>query len=369
MYRDLTITGFRGFKHFTMSGLGRVNLLVGTNNSGKTSVLEALLMLIGHGTPIVLGAGFFVRGELSGAEESEENQSVFAVAHLFHGHVADSGSEFSLSALNDLVHERLTARILAQPPAGQARPKHGPARMHRSVRWMQIRFEGKDSCEDGILLTHQGDWISEDHDRVLTQFKKDPGYAGAAIVEFVTTRFASNQEMLSMLGKVLLNPEEQQVVEALRIIEPRLDGVAAVPIARRPNTVPDKAGIFVKLRGVERRVPIGSLGDGIWRLLGIALSLVSARGGFLLIDDIDTGLHYTVMADMWKMVQETARKLNVQVFATTHSRDCVEALASIARPEASDGSEVSIQRIEPERAIAYSESEIVAAAERGIEVR
>ncbi|HRI51870.1 MAG TPA: AAA family ATPase [Pseudomonadota bacterium] len=369
MYRDLTITGFRGFKHFTMSGLGRLNLLVGNNNSGKTSVLEALLMLMGHGDPMGLGISFLTRGEVSGEELSEEHRPVFACSHLFHGHVADSGSEFSFSALNDLVHERFTARIQAQPPAGQSRPTRGPARMQRNVRWLQIRFEGKEPFEDGMLLTHQGDWISEDLDRVLDQGKKEPGYPGAANIEFITTRFLSNQEMIAELGKVLLNPAEQQVVEALRIIEPRLDGVAAVPPARRLNSVPDKAGIFVKLRGMERRVPIGSLGDGIWRLLGIALMLVAARNGFLLIDDIDTGLHYTVMADMWKMVQETARRLNVQVFATTHSRDCVEALASIARPETSDGSEVSIQRIEPERAIAYSESEIVAAAERGIEVR
>lgn len=366
MYRDLTITGFRGFEHFTMSGLGRLNLLVGTNNSGKTSVLEALLMLICHGNPIILGSGFLTRGELSSDEEGEENRPGLAFAHLFHGHVADGGSEFSLSAHNDLALERLTARILAQQPAGQALPKRGLGRMHRSVRWLQIRFEGKDSSEDCILLTPQGDWISEDFDRVVDQHKKEPDFAA---VEFITTRFLSNREMTTELGKVLLNPAERLVVEALRIIEPRLDGVAAVPVARRLNNDSDKAGIFVKLRGMERRVPIGSLGDGIWRLLGIALMLVSARNGFLLIDDIDTGLHYTVMADMWKMVQQTARLLNVQVFATTHSRDCVEALASIARPEASDGSEVSIQRIEPERAIAYSESEIVAAAERGIEVR
>jgi AAA15 family ATPase/GTPase len=110
------------------------------------------------------------------------------------------------------------------------------------------------------------------------------------------------------------------------------------------------------------------MGDGIWRLLGIALSLVTTRGGVLLIDEIDTGLHYSVLVDMWRLVLETARSLDVQVFATTHSRDCYEALAAVAEP---GRNEISLQRIERGKAsaIAFSEAEIRQAAERGLEVR
>lgn len=117
-----------------------------------------------------------------------------------------------------------------------------------------------------------------------------------------------------------------------------------------------------------QRIPIGSMGDGIWRLLGIALALVQARGGVLLVDEIDTGLHYSVLIDMWRLVFETARQLDVQVFATTHSRDCYEALAAVTEP---DRTEISLQRIErgKREAIAFSEVEIRQAAERGLEVR
>ena len=117
-----------------------------------------------------------------------------------------------------------------------------------------------------------------------------------------------------------------------------------------------------------KRVPIGSMGDGVWRLLGIALSLVRAERGILLIDEIDTGLHYSVLVDMWRLVYETAKRLEVQIFATTHSRDCYEALASVAEAGRYD---ISLQRIERGKplAIAFSEAEIVQAAERGIEVR
>jgi AAA15 family ATPase/GTPase len=129
--------------------------------------------------------------------------------------------------------------------------------------------------------------------------------------------------------------------------------------------------MVVRLSDHKRRIPIGSMGDGIWRMLGIALSLVNARGGTLLIDEIDTGLHFSAMENMWRLVKETATRLDVQVFATTHSRDCYEALAAISRPDVFENSDISIQRIErgKQQATFFTEQEIVIAAESAIEVR
>ncbi len=66
------------------------------------------------------------------------------------------------------------------------------------------------------------------------------------------------------------------------------------------------------------------------RLLGVALALVNASDGVLLIDEIESGLHYTVQADMWRLIFRVAHRLNVQVFATTHSWDCIEAFQKAA---------------------------------------
>ena len=74
---------------------------------------------------------------------------------------------------------------------------------------------------------------------------------------------------------------------------------------------------------------------------------------------------------MWKLIYKTAKRLNMQVFATTHSRDCYESLAVLCREQVGEGSDITIQRIEKGRrgAVGYSEQEIVTAAERGMEVR
>ena len=113
------------------------------------------------------------------------------------------------------------------------------------------------------------------------------------------------------------------------------------------------------------------MGEGITRLLFLVLNLVESEGGYLLIDEIDTGLHYSVMVKMWKLVVETARRLDIQVFATSHSLDCVQALAGLYESEPDVRNDISLHRIEKgaEVSIRYSADEILSAARRQVETR
>ncbi len=187
---------------------------------------------------------------------------------------------------------------------------------------------------------------------------------------FIATGSTSADMVVSLFGRVVLTPEEDRVIDSLKTIEPAVERIATKG-KEAPSSRGARGGIFVKCSGVDQPIPIGSLGDGVWRMLGLALALVDTKNGVLLIDEIDTGLHFTVMSDMWKLVAETAKRLNVQVFATTHSRDAVDSLAAISRADANGDSSVTIQRLERDkgRAVAFTEQEIVVAAERGIEVR
>jgi predicted ATP-dependent endonuclease of OLD family len=112
------------------------------------------------------------------------------------------------------------------------------------------------------------------------------------------------------------------------------------------------------------------MGDGMWRMLAMAIAIARSAGGMLLVDEIDTGLHYTVMSDMWRLVFGAARELDVQVFATTHSFDCIQSLAEVC-VNGDPHDHVTLQRIESggPKAVPYSEAEIAQAAKRNIEVR
>ena len=195
-----------------------------------------------------------------------------------------------------------------------------------------------------------------------------------APIRFITAASLMPDAVVELFEQVVLTPDEDFVIEALRVIEPSIERIATSGTERRVgsfNRVGDRGGLLVRCVGVRDRIPIGSMGDGIWRILGLALTLARTAGGILLIDEIDTGLHYSVMGRMWKLIHETAKKHNIQVFATTHSRDCVESLAAVCRDDISENSEVTIQRVEraATRSVAYTEQEIIAVADRGMEVR
>lgn len=176
--------------------------------------------------------------------------------------------------------------------------------------------------------------------------------------------------MIELFDQVVLTPEEDLVTEALQAIEPSIERIASVASERYKYTE-SRGGFVVRLANGDQRIPIGSMGDGIWRMLGIALALVNARGGVLLIDEIDTGLHFMTLTDMWKMVWKTAKRLNVQVFATTHSSDCWTSLATIANADHPSEEGISIHRLEKGKStsVVFTERQIAIAAEREIEVR
>jgi AAA15 family ATPase/GTPase len=112
-----------------------------------------------------------------------------------------------------------------------------------------------------------------------------------------------------------------------------------------PFREPDRRTIpIIRMSGIDEPIPLRSLGDGMQRVLGIILALVNAKDGMLLIDEFENGLHYSVQPDIWRLLFKVAHRLNVQVFATTHSWDCIEAFQKAAVEDA--GEEGMLIRLE-----------------------
>ena len=381
MLKSLTLENYRGFHRFELHDLGRVNLIVGTNNAGKTSVLEAVHILEALGEFGPIWSTLSRRGE-DFFEESEASRTRYIdVRRLFHGHEAIVDSRLSLNAETDQGHDQFTALITEPTPDEQAdaspllenfEPESvselPPLATALALRWKNTQTKADVSAT--VDMTRRGG-IASNAVRNLargTESQRIP-------IRLITASSLSPDTVGELFDQVVLTPDEDFVTEALRIIEPSIERIASTGTDRgRPTysrTIGYRGGLFVRCSSIGDRIPIGTMGDGIWRLLGLALALARTEGGILLVDEIDTGLHYEVMENMWKLVNETAKRHNIQVFATTHSRDCYESLAAVCRDSVSENSEVTIQRVErgKTRSTAYSEQEIIAAAQRGMEVR
>ena len=364
MYSSIRINGYRALDSFRLDGLGRVNLLVGKNRCGKTSILECVELLRSPGNSRVLGSILGRRGEF-GYRGDEDRQAHLDVTRLFANRVlrsevsieADRVSTTDPSVWND----KVTVSV-------------------KEMRDYESGLEEQDrNGDDGILVLRMN-W-SDPADEFETRITPD-GFLpfpdrmmrvrneSRKAVQFIGTNGMSAMEVIRLFDELVLTENEEHVTQALCTIDPKVERIALVVTERWPSFHEVPSGVFLKLRGVANRAPIGSAGDGMWRMLGLALALTNAKGGVLLVDEIDTGLHYSIMGNMWRMVSKQANALDVQVFATTHSHDCYQSLATIVEPVSST-SQVTIQRIDPRRgqAVAFSDGDIIVAAERGIEVR
>lgn len=129
--------------------------------------------------------------------------------------------------------------------------------------------------------------------------------------------------------------------------------------------------MYLGKKNEKSRTPIGCFGEGVQRLFGLAVALSTAKSGILLVDEIDTGLHHSVLADMWKLVIATAIKNDIQVFATTHSLDCLRGLNEACERNPEYASEISLQTIDRSLncSISGDAKDLKSAMNLGVEVR
>jgi AAA15 family ATPase/GTPase len=173
----------------------------------------------------------------------------------------------------------------------------------------------------------------------------------------------NNEEYLSALyDKITLTDLENSVVEGLQIIEPDIERLAFVS-----GKTGEGRHAVVKMKG-NGIYPLSEMGDGINRILHIILSLVNAENGFLLIDEIENGLHYSALEQLWKVIFVLSEKLNVQVFATTHSVDCIQSFA--LHPDEENKNYFRLDKVDGEITVEdYSSEELKIAVQNDIETR
>ena len=131
-----------------------------------------------------------------------------------------------------------------------------------------------------------------------------------------------------------------------------------------------RAKALMSTHPIIHRVLMESQGAGAARLEQIVLRMAAARSGLLLIEEFEKSLHHSIQQGAWQLVFRMARELNVQVIATTHSRDAIESFGKAAGPEAQDGLLIRLTRRHSRTFVTtFTPDELKTAARHGIEVR
>lgn len=368
MISSFRIEGFRGFQDFPMGDLGRVNLFVGANNSGKTSLLEALYLLASRADPLMLAKVLRRRGEVVMDRSPSRDRDLPEVdaSRLFFGHKCQADARFQLSATNRESRQSLTATVVAltveERSSMRMRSGEPPT--------FSLRLKGSPQpIASDIPLDASGAFSAIDVDRRLEVSVARPN------VLYITAQPMHGADLVAMWNNISLTSDEDFVIDALQSFGDKIKRIAPQTPFQHLGRGADQFGFVIKHLDSSDRVPIGSMGDGLWHLLSIAIAITQCRNGILLVDGIDKNLDVSAMSCMWKMIISAAKALDIQVFATTHSSDCVRSLAQQSE-ELLAGLEhspdpVVLQRIERDRskATSYTPRQIQIANDQLIDLR
>jgi len=375
MQNSLDIKKYRNLKELTINSLGRVNLITGKNNTGKSTLLEAIAIYATKGDLSLINQLLEERGENTKAiSETSKNPiqaNIKIFSSLFYNRVVgfDIVDAISIGSIeNTLFGEKLSSEdsvFLRFVKYIDDIGKDEQGNTTRKRRFFQDNSDTTENYKIGFEIK-SGDYsyvLSLDDDRVYRRFIMSPFKNN---VQIVRTRNIDKDINGGLFDNIALTDKEQNVINALKIIEPLTERIAFVEeTSRRRSAV-------IKLSGSQNILPLQSMGDGINRILTIILALVNSDNGYLLIDEFENGLHYTVQEKLWTIIFQLSKELNIQVFATTHSEDCIRGFQSAlnSQESLSDG---KLIRLNNENGIIkqveFDAKELKTADEQDIEIR
>lgn len=322
MIKKLTIQNFRSHRQVVLENCGQVNILLGRNNTGKTAILEAILMLC---FPPNAREVLILLNDQRGYKPSDENYELWDsyFNSWDHSHVISLNAEETPAYSNFSLG--ICQNLSITPLMGSASPVTSG-----SV------IEGQDVLDktQGLVFNYQYEDGAIER-RVTTLKRKTnrslPPKAQKILdrispIAFIPSKGIANpQDEAERFSRLEKANRQQEVEEALRAVEPRLKRLTVLASGQSSMVYGDL--------GEGHLIPVALMGEGMVRMLSIATAMANNKGGIVLIDEIENGLHYSVLPSLWEMIFKTAQALNVQVFAATHSDECLQAASQVAQAQ------------------------------------
>ena len=355
MFSSIRVRNFRALRDLKVAPLRRINLIAGENNSGKSSLLEAIFLLACAGNPqtavnpnvirgIDSGVGVSLAGMLPVGERTPWKE-IFSDLDMSRtieitGHYPPIGQlEVKITS------ERPTTTEISLGGAGDV-----PITNLRNERALIFRYIGPDGTrvEGHIRMKGQGIEISQ------------PAIDVPFNATILSSRIGNTQEDAMRLGKLRTQKRSHLLLEALRVVEPNLQSIEDSSASGTPMIWGDV--------GLSELIPLPVMGEGMTRIARLVLAISSSQSGVVLVDEVENGLHHKVLPKVWEVVDTAAKQFDTQIFATTHSGECIQAAH-----ESLDGDDFRLHRLEIVDSVlgsaTYTPEAISAAIKHDLEVR
>lgn len=307
-FQSVAIKNFRSFHQLKLSRLKRINIIGGYNGVGKTALLETLFFFLDRRDPTALIKPLSWRriveggGTIDPAQFFRDPQADEAEVECVH-----RGGKTKIELKRELPPPNVSVSI-----ASGLRPA-GFGTADTSQKGMSIKSYDRAGAllESAFLLPASNGAIGN-----ISKSSELP-LPTAQILSIATRGQA--QETSTRLSALVKQRKIEELLTALRALVPDLKGIQTLQEGAAPQIYAEIGNDFL---------PVQYLGDGFQNLFQTLLGVMNATDGVLLLDEIDAALHYSKIAEIWAIIAKMADVYNCQIFATTHSRECINSAAA-----------------------------------------
>ena len=326
MLESITVKNFKGIKTLEIEHLSKLTLIGGKNNCGKTSLMEAMFMQFDRMNPHIT-----IRQSLARGVSVTPTEPEFMWAPIF--------NEFNLSKKIAIESKFNGKRKALEIEINKNFKKTIPGNIH-SINGIQ---NNAPTPVDALTLKFfQASQEIEKSNLILekTGFNLNIEHSNGSVMpsSFFPARQQSNpNEDAERLGRLEIENGTNDIVGVLKSIAPEIKSITAIRIA-------DASMIYADI-GQTKKVPISYMGDGISRLLSITLAIATCKNSVVFIDEIENGLHYSVLEKIWLGLAKASQRFNCQIIATTHSHEFLTSACNALKNEPSLVNEFSYIRL------------------------
>ncbi len=317
VFDKLHIKEFKGINDLTIENLGQINFIVGKNNGGKSTILDALYILCKKGDPRSIEDIYNVRS--AAIKKGDDLRFLFPKSNLniypiVEGLTTSTNTFVCLQAYNGDIKD---GNIIKE--SGVDLPVNG-------VRIIC------DKIENNRDYTIKSDIFSlmvkrKSDDSIDYRFAKN---IKSIPVLYVPTGATFNDVLELAKDAMMTKKFQSKVLSLLKEIEPRIMEYFIL-----------EGDIYFMLDGLDKSMNLKSMGEGFVKLFGIILAIISTENGVCLIDEIENGLHHSILSTIWEHLINASNEYNVQLFITTHNAEILKTITF-----ASQKGDIKIHRIE-----------------------
>lgn len=355
-FKNIKIKNFRGIENLEISDLGRVNIFVGQNNSGKSTILEAIFLLTGMESPdTTIQDVHFIRTWMDNVQFND-------IVYLFHKMNTAIKPEFFAE---DFEGDKRTLLLnLAKSNEEQIQELHTNVKTRRltdgRMRQNTLETHFTTNIKNNISKYYRP--IIFRPDGIITK-RVVTDYSEKYKVSFIDSDSIMDYNTVAHLTDLIKFKQKNIVLEHLAHFDPKITDI---------DILQDE--IYIDFEYMPEKMPLRMAGDGMRRYLHIVAASANSSNNIILIDEIDNGLHYSTYKKLWEAIFALATSSNKQIFVTTHNAETLKQLAEMLSEHPEYQQEMHLYTIaktlkKQHQAYLYTYETLSFACENDIEIR